>query len=270
MTAPTRASCTAAAITGPATTWVATSAPLMSSETPPVRTSRKGVVGFSVWRARVASISRRESAPAGAAGRSETGLMVVGMGSSCPGIGRADSQVSCRPVQSRRGVESPPWVSFADSWRRFGAGAYIARNRPLALLFGRFCSTWRLGWRRCFRRGATGTTKRSMGAAHQGPGGRLAIVVVLTDVSGVVLFLWRNRPFGRVCRPALGTGRARAARGGARGAFPGLDGPRSSHGVLKLVLYALHLTAFVLSPGFRDRRHGLRGTGRPLLGLRRF
>ena len=61
LTAPMRASCTAAAITGPATTWVATSAPLMRSDTPPASTSRNGAGGFSVWRARVAAISRRES-----------------------------------------------------------------------------------------------------------------------------------------------------------------------------------------------------------------
>src|SRR6516162_5290620 len=59
--APTRASCTAAASTGPATTWVATSAPLINSETPPARTSRKGAAGRSVCRGRLAAISSRES-----------------------------------------------------------------------------------------------------------------------------------------------------------------------------------------------------------------
>ena len=48
LAAPTRASCTAAASTGPPTTWVATSAPVISSETPPASTERNGAGGRSV------------------------------------------------------------------------------------------------------------------------------------------------------------------------------------------------------------------------------
>src|SRR3569833_3010515 len=46
---------TAAAITGPAATLVATSAPRTRMAVPPARTSRKGLFGRSVWRGRVTS-----------------------------------------------------------------------------------------------------------------------------------------------------------------------------------------------------------------------
>src|SRR5580692_2434903 len=151
--APMRASWTAAAMTGPAITWVATSAPLISNDTPPASTSRNGAGGLSVWRARVASISRRESV-----GRSVTGLM-VGMGSSCRGYRSRDSEsfVMAADPFARRGVHSPPWVWSADFWPRFGGAPSSRAIGSGTISSCRSCSTLRSGSRRSSWPGVTGT-----------------------------------------------------------------------------------------------------------------
>ena len=243
LAAPMRASCTAAAITGPATTWVATSAPLMSSDTPPASTSRNGAGGFSVWRARVASISRRESA-AGLAplGRSETGLMVVGMGSSCRGIGRAIRKVSSVAVPfARRGVHSPPWVSSADLWPRFGGapssraiGSGTISSLPILLNLA-------LGIAALFLAGRYWHDEAFVGEQLiKAPAVGWLILVVLTIVSGVVLFLVAQPLLSAVFSDRLSERVERQLRGSAPTApFLASTGRALAHGLLKLVLYAL-------------------------------
>src|SRR5579863_408410 len=234
LTAPTRASCTAAAITGPATTWVATSAPLMRSDTPPASTSRNGAGGLSVWRARVAAISRRESvelAMAAPLGRSEAGAMVVGMGSSCRGYRaehpKVSRKVSCRPPFQPRGGVYTPRRGFGPRIHGPVSGGRPHRA-PSALALSRAADPAQPCAR---RRGAVSggalLARRGLhrGAAHQGPGGRLADPGRADHRQRGRAFPRRaTDPLGGLLRSALRAGRAGAARDGPHRAVPRFDG----------------------------------------------
>ena len=252
-----RASCTAAAITGPATTWVATSC-AAHEERHRRSTSRNGAGGFSVWRARVAAISRRESvelALAAPLGRSETGAMVVGMGSSCRGIGRKIPKFRVkfrvgRPPIGAAGCTLPAVGLVRGFMAPFRGGALIARHRLWHYLVLPILLNVALGIRGAVP-GRTLLARRGLhrGAAHQGPGGRLADPGCADHRErGGALSRGAADPLGRVLRSALRAGRARVRGTAPTAPFLASTGRALAHGLLKLVLYALvMLMAFVLS-----------------------
>ena len=191
----------------------ATSAPVISNETPPASTERNGAAGRSVWRPRVASISSRVSVRPGESG-SGSGF---DMGPPARVFGRPAISFRDR-ARHRCGLQSRRGILPRFLWPPSAAASTSLRHPLKRYLLVPIVLERRAGGRHHVSRpGATGARSWPSMVSSTPVLGSF-FLGIMTVVGGVGAVPDRPAAAARgVLRPAVGAGRARRARQGARG-----------------------------------------------------